>query len=90
MGYGAAAAGAIANAIKASGAIIRIDPGEFVKILNRADKPLVAFAIGGLFNKNYQYLTSFKGLFFYCRAAEPVRLPGSAEVIKCQKIWVPA
>lgn len=85
----AAAAAAIANAIKASGAIIKMDRDEFIKILNRADKPLVAFAIGGFFGKNYQYLTNYKGLLFYCKANDPVQLPGSVEIVKCEKIWIP-
>ena len=86
----AAAAGAIANAIKASGAIIKTEPGEFVKILNRADNPLVAFAIAGFFGKNYQYLTNYKGLIFFCKADDPIHLPGTVEVINCKKIWIPA
>jgi len=86
---GAAAAAAIAQAIKASGGIVSLEPGEFVKILNRADKPLVAHAIGGVFTKNYQYLTSYKGLYFFCKAPEPLQMPGSAEMIACKKIWIP-
>lgn len=87
---GAAAAAAIANAIKASGAIIRIDPDEFTKILHRAERPLVAHAEGGFWGKNYQYLTNYKGLFFFCKAKEPIMLPGTVEVVLCEKICIPS
>ncbi|RKX23363.1 MAG: hypothetical protein DRP45_10580 [Candidatus Zixiibacteriota bacterium] len=86
----AVAAAAIANAAKAAGGIIKMDPEEFIKILNRADKPLVAFAVGGVFSKNYQYITNYRGLFFFCKADNPIQLPGSAEIINCKKIWIPA
>jgi len=53
----AVAATAIANALKAHGGIIKLDREEFIKILNKAEAPLVAFAEGGFFGKNYQYLS---------------------------------
>lgn len=85
----AAAAAAIANAIKAHGGIIKLNRDEYIKLLNKADKPLVAFAIGGFFGKNYQYLFNYKGLFFFCKTNEAIRLPGTVEVVMCQKIWIP-
>ena len=94
MAYGAAggaaaAAAAIAQAIKASGAIVRVSPEDFSRILMRADKPLVVVARGGLFTHNYRYLTSYKGLCFFAKSAEPLSLPGSAEVIAAGQIWIP-
>jgi hypothetical protein len=86
---GAAAAAAVANATRASGAIVRLVPTEFKKILERIDKPLVVYAEGGFFGKNYQYLTSYKGLFFFCKANEPLHLPGTVETIISDKIWIP-
>jgi len=86
---GAAAAAAIAQAIKASGAIVRVSPEDFNRILMRADKPLVVVARGGFFKPNYQYLTSYKGLCFFTRSVEQLSLPGSAEVISAGQIWVP-
>jgi len=89
MAAGAAAAAAIARAIKASGVLVQLDPGEFQKILGRAEDPLVVVAQGGLFRTNYQYLMSYKGLAFYCRSSEPIPLDGRAEVVACQRIWIP-
>jgi hypothetical protein len=44
MAAGAAAAAAIAQAIKASGVLVRVEPREFSKILNRVKDPLVVTA----------------------------------------------
>jgi hypothetical protein len=85
----AAAAAAIANAIKASGAIVKLDASEFKKILDKAENPLVVYAEGGFFGTNYQYLTSYKGLFFFCKTGEPIHLPGTVETVMCKKIWIP-
>jgi hypothetical protein len=87
---GAAAAGAaIANAIKASGVLIRVEPEDFSQILTRNTEGLVVYATGGIFTKNHQYLTSYKGLSFFTKAAQPLSLPGKCEVILAKNIWIP-
>ena len=86
----AAAAAAIANAIKASGAIVRVESADFETILNKADKPLVVCAQGGFFSTNYQYLMAYKGLVFFCKSATQLTLPMSVETIHAKKIWIPA
>ncbi len=88
-GAGAAAAVAIANAIKASGAIVRVDPSNFQSILEKAENPLVVCAQGGLFSKTYRYLMSYKGLFFFTKSATSLPLPSSVEVVQAGKIWIP-
>ncbi|MCL0082182.1 hypothetical protein M1O14_00405 [Dehalococcoidia bacterium] len=88
-GGGAAAEAAIANAIKASGAIIRVEPGEFQKILSRVDEPLVVRAEGGWRTKNYQYLTAYKGLIFHTKSQSELLLPSRVEMISADKIWIP-
>ena len=85
----AAAAAAIANAIKASGAIVNMEPADFTKILSKADKPLVVMATGGVFKKNYQYLTGYKGLMFYTKSDQPLQFGGDVELIASKKIWIP-
>ena len=86
---GAAAAAAIAQATKASGVIVRLDPPEFLKVLARAENPAVVLATGGLFSKNYQYLTSYKGLAFFTKAGDPLPLSASVELITAERIWIP-
>jgi hypothetical protein len=89
-GGGAVAAyAAIAQAIKASGAIVDLKPEEFIKILAKTKDPLVVTAKGGMFKPVYGYLTNYKGLVFHTRSPEPLMLPGSAEVVVSKQIWIP-
>ena len=52
----------IAQAVKASGAIVRVEPDDFLKILARSADPLVISAQGGYLSGGHDYLTSYKGL----------------------------
>jgi hypothetical protein len=88
-GGAAAAAAAIAKAIKASGVLIRVEPEEFTKLMNRARDPLIVTAEGGIFAKNYQYLMSYKGLTFFTKSRAPLPLPGGAELVNAGRIWIP-
>ncbi len=85
----AAAAAALAEAVKASGAIIKMNPDDFNKILTKAEKPLVVIARSGWKKKNYNYLTSYRGLIFYTKTTAALMLPGDADTIAAQKIWIP-
>jgi len=86
----ALAAAAIADAIKASGVLIRIEPQEFAKILARVKDPLIVVAEGGIFGKNYRYLMSYKGLAFFTKSDAPLELPGGAEVVTAEHISIPS
>jgi hypothetical protein len=86
---GAAIGAAIANAIKASGVVVRVAPEDFVKILGRIEKPLVIYNKGGLFGTKYQYLASYKGFAFYTKTSKEIFLPGSVEVVNARSIWIP-
>ena len=85
----AAAAAAVAQAIKASGAIVSVEPEDFLRILRRQKEPLVVHATGGFFSTNYLYLSSYKGLAFFTKSPAPLSLPGDCEVVQAQKIWIP-
>jgi hypothetical protein len=89
MAAGAAAAVAIANAIKASGVLVRVEPEDFSRLMDRAENPLIVVAEGGLFSKNYQYLMSYKGLTFFTKSSAILALPASAELVKAGRIWIP-
>jgi hypothetical protein len=88
-GEGAAIAAAIANAVKASGAIVSVEPNSFSTIVSKGNDLLVVVAEGGIFSKNYQYLTSYKGLIFYTKSSQPLSLSRNTEVVTARKIWVP-
>jgi len=85
----AAQAAAVARAIKASGAIVSLNPEDFLYILGKTNHPLVVMAIGGVFRTNYQYLTAYKGLIFFAKSPTPLSLPGDTELIAADKIWIP-
>jgi hypothetical protein len=90
-GAAAAAAAAIANAVKASGAIVRVESHDFLNILDRVEDPLVVCGQGRfLFSTVYQYLTSYKALYFYCKNSTPLTLPSCIETVAEKKIWGPA
>lgn len=88
-GGAVAAAAAIANAIKASGVVVRVSPDVFEFLLSRAEGVLVVHGEGGLFSTKYKYLVSYKGFAFYTKSSEPIRLPAHVETIRAAKIWVP-
>jgi hypothetical protein len=86
-GSGAAAA-AVSNAIKASGAIVRVEPDDFLDILARCSDPIVVQSPPGFFTK-HKYLTSYKGLFFCAKSRDPLMIPLNVEIINAKKIYIP-
>jgi hypothetical protein len=88
-GAAGAAAAVVANAIKASGVIVHVEPDDFVGILKRQPGALVVHATGGFFSTNYQYLTSYRGLAFFTKDPAPLDLPPGTEVVQAKKMWMP-
>ena len=85
----AAAAAAIAQATKASGVIVRVNPSDFLTILGKQEAPLVVSATGGFLSTHYDYLTSYKGLAFFTQSADLIEMPTSVELVQAEKIWIP-
>jgi len=88
-GATAAAAAAIAQAIKASGAIVRVETTDFLTILDKVENPLLVYSESKFFSTKYHYLTGYKGLIFYTKSATPLILRPSVELIRAKKIWIP-
>ena len=76
------------NAIKAMGSFVIVEAEEFLKLLEKEEKPVVVYCEGGFFSKN-KYLTSYKGLTFFTKSKEFLPLPAGAEIILAKKISVP-
>ena len=92
MTNGAAAAGAaaaIAQAIKASGAIVRVEPTDFMAILDKVDNSLVVHSESKFLSTKYHYLTSYKGLIFYTKSTTALFLMPSAVFLWVICIWIP-
>jgi len=85
---GAAAAAAIARAIKASGTLVEVEPREFGRLLDRNSEPLVVHAPAGLFGNKHRYLMGYRGLAFFTDSADELPL-GTAEVVMAKKVWIP-
>jgi hypothetical protein len=89
-GAGGAAAAAIAQAVKASGAIVKMEPDAFSQILHRAEAPVVVMATSKVFGRtSYKYLTSYKGLMFYTKSPSQLPLGVRAEMVYAKQIWIP-
>jgi hypothetical protein len=58
--------------------------------LARTKEPLIVIAEGGLFEKKYRYLTSYKGLAFFTKSNSALELPGGAEVVTADDISIPS
>lgn len=85
----AAHAAAVANAIKASGVVVRVEAGDFLAVLRNVDEPLIVVSQGGVFKKHFKYLTSYKGLAFYTRSNDALVLPSRAEVVHAKAMSIP-
>ena len=90
MTNGAAAAAAIAQATKASGAIVSVESTDFMTILDKVERPLVVCSESKFISTKYHYLTAYKGLIFYTKSLNPLMLRPSVETIRAKKIWIPA
>lgn len=84
-----AAAAAIAQAIKASGAIVRVEPAVFQSLIWKAQAPLVVTAPAGWRGQRFAYLAGHRGLVFYTKSDERLDLGSNAEVVEAKQIWVP-
>ena len=80
---------AMANAIKASGAIVSVEASDFETILRKVERPLVVQSEGGVFSRKYKYLTGYKGLVFYTKTSVPLSLSSGTEVVQAKRIYIP-
>lgn len=88
-GAAAAAAAAAVQAIKASGAIVRVAPDDFKKLLAQNAHGLVVHTTGGLFNTSHRYLMGYQGLAFHTKASDALHIPSTCQVVEASKIWMP-
>lgn len=80
----------VAQAANVSGAIIKMDSGEFQKLLNQINtETAVAFSEGGMFKKKFKYLMNDKGLFVFTNSDQALQMNMKTELIKAKNIWNP-
>jgi shikimate 5-dehydrogenase len=85
----AAAAAAAAQAIKVSGAIVKVEPGEFRKLLDQNADGLIVHTVSGILSQKHRYLMGYKGLVFHTSSSDPITVPRQCQVVEAAKIWVP-
>ena len=88
-GAGATAAAAVAQAIKASGAIVDVEPDEFQRIVGRMDSGLVIQSLGGFRKRTHEYLAAYGGFIFHTRSKRLLSLPSGVDKVWAKKVWVP-
>lgn len=91
---GAAGAIAVADALiaqakRAIGAIVELNPDDFQKIINDEEKPFIVVSRGGFIRKYYQYFAGCNGLVFYARPIDTIQFKSSTKVIEAKKITIP-
>ena len=85
---GGFALGMAAGAGHATSVVINIDPDVFVTIAEKNKDGLVVMSESGLLRTKYRYLTSYKGLVFYCESAERLTLSPNIEMLTAESIQV--
>jgi len=85
----AAAAAAVIQAIKSAGAVVRVEPRDFSRLVERQDAPLVVYAAPSLFHRSHRYLCGYKGLCFYTKSPQALALTGSTELVRAHSFWLP-
>ena len=88
-GAAAAHAAAVAQATKAMGPIVRIEPQEFLRLIGKQEQATIVTGVGGFWKKKNQYLTNYKGLFLFTESVEPLQLGYKVEIIAARNIWIP-
>ena len=80
----------MAQATKASGAIVDMEPEGFMAILAKCEKPLVIISRGGFLDRSFRYLVGYKGLVFHTKSKTELMLSGRMEVVAAKSIWIPS
>ena len=86
---GAAVAAQIINAVRSIGVVVKVEPQEFLKVAAKQSAPMIVRAPGGMLKKKHDYLVSYKGLAFYTRSADELRLPPDAEIVHASSMYIP-
>ena len=85
----AAHAAIIAQAIKASGVLVKVEAPEFQRLVNQQPDALVVRAQRGVFKKYWRYLMGYKGLAFFTDTPDVLPLPSRAQLLEAKDVWIP-
>lgn len=77
------------NALKMSGVFVKLDRSDFQNLLNRNENLAVVVYESNFFGTKFTYITSHKGLAFFCKTKEALSVPGRHEVFNAKSITLP-
>lgn len=91
---GAAAGVAAANyriAAASAGAMVRLEPADFLRLVDQSENPVVVYANFRLIFTvwSHHYVMPYKGLTVVTRSAQPLLLPKAVELIQAKSMWLP-
>jgi hypothetical protein len=84
----AAVHAAMIQAIRAAGAIVRVEARDFERIVRNAREALVIRAPPSAFSRKYHYM-SYRGFVFYTRTREQLQFASGVEVIEAKTVYAP-
>lgn len=77
------------NALKMNGVFVKLDRADFQNLLNRNENLAVVVYQSKFFGTSFTYVSSHKGLAFYCKTKDPLSLPGKHEIFNAASIALP-
>jgi hypothetical protein len=77
------------QALKMNGAFIKLTPENFQNLLNRNEGLAVVTSSVTFFGTTFTYVTSYKGLIFFCKTKSQLSIAGRHETIQAESLSLP-
>lgn len=74
---------------KMNGVFVKLQPEDFQNLLSRNEGLAVVATSTTFFGTTYTYVTSYKGLVFYCKTKSQLSISSRHETIVAQSISLP-
>lgn len=77
------------HALKMNGVFVKLERYDFQNLLNRNDNLAVVVYQNNFFGTTFTYVTSHKGLAFFCKTKEQLSIPGKHEIFNAASLALP-
>ncbi len=77
------------QATKMNGVFVKFQPEDFQNLLNRNEGLAVVTTSTSFFGTTFTYVTSYKGLVFYCKSKHQLSIASRHETIQAQSVSLP-
>ena len=78
------------QAIKASGAIVDVEPDAFTQVVRRLERPLVLVREPTTWSRKHRYLVAYKGFVLHTKSKTALVLPNTVELVRVKRVWTPS